>query len=733
MVGKIPPERVLRPFEIRTYNATDIGTLIRGLGPVATSIQGGEESPPIVLLNGQRVSSFADIARIPTEAIGRMEVFPEALALAYGYRPNQKVVNVVTFERFSRRTGEINLAIPTEGGRTDTEFSGGFLRIRDNTRFNIDATYRGAGALLESERNLQSPEGSPGLGDFRTLLPDSQRLSLNGTLSRPLSSNMSATLNTRFTSERNTFLFGLQSQTPLEREIDSNAFHIGVVLNGRRERWIWTLAATLDRTETEILSQAGGTRSSPDRAAFTSTLADADFVVGGPLVTLPAGPATVSLRAGVGTLNFASVSAQKGPETELQRNRLSVQGSLDVPIMGTRARPSWLGVLSANANVAVARLSDAGLLETYGAGLNWSPVAALKIYASLTSEERAPSVEQLGAPQLLTPGLRVYDPLRGETVDVTRISGGNSLLRPEARREFSLGLYSKPFSETDLGLSLNYVDARVDFPISTINVGSSDFEFVFPERFLRDLQGRLQLIDARPVNFRSARQRILRSGISFSRQLTKGPPPPQGTFYSNVTVYPSEAAMRASLPPGTVVVEAAPGSEDARRIESLSSRYTIALYHTWNITNELTAPMGGPTFDLLEGFATDIQGVPPRHQLSFQAGVFQSWFGARLTVDWRSKAAARSFSPAPTSPNPDLTLSDFTTVNFSLFANPAERLGGASAPGWIKGTRIGLSITNLFNTRPHVTDRNGSTPIIYQSGYLDPLGRTLRVSLRKSF
>jgi outer membrane receptor protein involved in Fe transport len=191
--------------------------------------------------------------------------------------------------------------------------------------------------------------------------------------------------------------------------------------------------------------------------------------------------------------------------------------------------------------------------------------------------------------------------------------------------------------------------------------------------------------------------------------------------------------MRAGLPPGTVVVEAAPGSDDARRIESLSSRYTVALYHTWKLTDEITPRMGGPTFDLLDGFATDVRGLSPRHELSLQAGVFQKWIGARLTADWRSKSTTRSLSSAPSGTDRQLALSNYTTVNFSLFANPAERLGGMNAPGWIRGTRVALSVTNLFNTRPRVVDENGVTPIIYQPAYLNPLGRTLSVSLRKVF
>lgn len=734
VVGRIQPERTLSPFEISTYGATDVGTLIRSLGPLATGIRGGQQGAPIVLLNGQRISSLADIARIPTEAIERMEVFPEALALAYGFRPDQKVLNIVTFQRFSKRNVEIDFSIPTEGGRADSQVSTSLLRIRNDTRLNFDASYRKSGALLESERDLLALEPGLGLGDFRTLLPETERLVLNGTLSRPLSRNLSATLNTRFATETNVFLLGLQSGGPLAREIDSDTYHVGLALNGRRDKWIWSLTANFDRTDTGIATGLDGSPLPEDRTDSSSTSADAVLVVGGPIVELPAGPATVSLRAGFGTLDFDGTSMLNGTRqlTSLGRDRIAAQGSLEIPITNSRAGPSWLGTTSANANFAIEDLSGIGLLKTYGAGLSWSPVRALTIYGSLNDEERAPSVEQLGAPQLLTPNFRIFDPVRGETVDITRISGGNPLLRPEKRREFSLGVYSNPFSEINLTLSANYVDTKIEFPIAD-SVENSAFETVFPGRFMRDAEGRLLRIDGRPLNFRSARQRSLRSGVSFTNQLSKGPPVPEGSYYSNVRVYPSEAARRAAMPPGTVVVIVPPGSEEAQRIESLSSRFTLALYHTWRLTDEITPQLGGPTFDLLDGFATDVRSLAPRHELSFQAGAFQSWYGARLTADWRSRSRTRSLSSAPTSTDRDLKSSGYTTVNFSLFANPAEPLGGKNAPGWIKGTRVALTVTNLFNARPRVVDSNGLTPIVYRPVYLEPLGRTFSLSLRKVF
>jgi hypothetical protein len=40
-------------------------------------------------------------------------------------------------------------------------------------------------------------------------------------------------------------------------------------------------------------------------------------------------------------------------------------------------------------------------------------------------------------------------------------------------------------------------------------------------------------------------------------------------------------------------------------------------------------------------------------------------------------------------------------------------------------------VNNLLGARETVRDATGLTPISYQPGYLDPLGRSVRISFRK--
>ena len=53
------------------------------------------------------------------------------------------------------------------------------------------------------------------------------------------------------------------------------------------------------------------------------------------------------------------------------------------------------------------------------------------------------------------------------------------------------------------------------------------------------------------------------------------------------------------------------------------------------------------------------------------------------------------------------------------------------AKPWARGLRVSVGVNNIFDSRQHVRDANGDTPLRYQPAYLDPLGRTVSISIRK--
>lgn len=731
VIGDIPAEQSFNPLDIKAFGANDIGGLLDTLSPQVASGRG--DGGPVVLLNGKRVSSFTEISRIPTEAIERMEVFPEELALKYGYRADQKVVNIITFERFSSRIGQLNYALPTDGGRDTFGLNANYLHISGDNRITLDADYGRSDSLRESERTFEQAPGPPGSGRFRTLLPETRRIALNGTASGAWLSGVSSTLNGRFEATKNESLFGLGVDGPLRREVDTRAAHLGTALGGRAGRWLWSFTGNYDRTTLATSTDTQVPLAPRDEARSVNAVADADLLLSGQLFKLPAGPITASLNATGETRDFNSRSLRRGvrQSAALSRDAIGAKASFDLPV-ASRGRKvlGQLGDLSANVNLALDDLSDFGTLRTFGYGLNWSPVVGFNVIASATNEEGAPTVEQLGSPLVATLNVRTFDFTRREVVDITRVFGGNPDLRSDDRHVINLGLNARPFSQTDLTFSLDYIKTRIDDPIAPFPIATPEVEAAFPGRFERDSNGRLLRIDSSPLNFQRSDREQLRWGINFTTPLGKVP---ENMHSSKARFAASGKDLKSALPPGAVILTPEPGSAEMKQFENASSRLTLSLYYTAHLVDEILVREGGPILDLLNGAATGAGGGSPRHEIEFQAGVFRKGLGVRAKISWQSGSRLRGLSTGPAGGSGDLTFSDHANVSVNLFANLAERFGGAAAPGWLKGTRASLNIDNLLNRRPRVRDETGSTPFSYQPAFLDPLGRLVSFTLRKVF
>lgn len=728
VVGNIAPERSFSPLDLRAYGASTVEELIEALGPQVASNRGRGDAPPVTLLNGRRVANFAEIARIPSEAIARMDVFPEELALQYGYRADQKVVNVVTRERFDSQFGQLALNAATEGGWSRGSLEVDHFEIRGDTRLGLAASHARSGSLLESERELVQPALPAGdLGRFRTLIPATERTELSGLIARPLGQAISGTISAGLERNSSDSLFGLDGDSPLGRDIDSTALRFGATVDGRIERWNWTLTSNYRRTDTDIATDIAGP-GPRDRADSREAVADVDVLLSGTLFELPAGPVLASLRGGVDAQDFGATSRRGGAlqRTDLSRESASAQLGLAIPVLGSdKDDEGPLGRLSANVDLGFERLSDIGTLHSLSYGLFWSPIEAINFVASSTLEEGAPTLQQLGAPLIETPNVRVFDFTRREVADVTRISGGNRNLLADDREVTRLGLNVKPLTRKDLFLSIDYVATSIDDPIAPFPIVLPEVEAAFPERFVRASDGSLRRIDGRPINFARSDQKKLRWGVNFTKPLG---PVPAGMQQNSARTFTSIEEVKRAFP-NAVVIKAEPGSAMARQGQNASSRLFFSVYHDWYLEDEIILRNGVAPLDLLEGGAIDFAGGRRRHELEFQAGAFKRGLGARVDVKWRSGSEVRGLAGAAG----DLSFDSIATVNLNLFANLSERIGIDKTPGWLKGARISAGISNLFNARPQVRDANGVIPVSYQPGYLDPLGRTVNVNVRKTF
>ena len=159
-------------------------------------------------------------------------------------------------------------------------------------------------------------------------------------------------------------------------------------------------------------------------------------------------------------------------------------------------------------------------------------------------------------------------------------------------------------------------------------------------------------------------------------------------------------------------------------------RLQFAFYHTIHFTDSVLIAAGGPRLDLLNGDAIGQSGGQPRHEVEGQAGYLNNGLGVRFSLNYQTGTAVAGGTAAQ--PNP-LAFSSLTTVALRVFADPSGRFDLIAKHPWLRGTRASLSVDNLFNSRQRVTDQTGAVPVSYQPDYLNPLGRTIRLSMRKLF
>lgn len=738
VIGDIKPEVQLSPADIRSYGVSSVSELLSELAPQTQSVQGRGGSS-IVLLNGLRISSFSEIRDIPTEAIQRVDILPEEVALKYGYPADQKVVNIVLRRRFRATTMELSDKLATDGGANQPEVEASLLRISPDGRFNIAGEYDHQGNILEKDRDIAAGTGFD-QRPFRTLLPSSSTASLNAIYAHGIAEGVSATINGRVEHDDSRTLLGLSADGAgplIVQNNDTLSTHLGSTINGAISGWQWTFTGNYDRTETKTKTSV-----TADRAHSTQSMLGGDFSVNGTPFTLPAGGASLAIRIDSSTSDFESHSTRAGSVNrgDVHRDIGGGRVNLDLPIASRdKGFLGFLGTLSINGNAEVEHLSDFGSLYSYGFGTTWSPVQMLNLVASYTNEDSAPTAQQLGNPVIVTPGVRVFDLVTNQSAIVTQITGGNPGLLADSREVFKLGATLRPFADQDLRITANFTSSRTRNLISSLSFPTADIQAAFPDRFIRDSDGNLIQIDARPVNFFSEKTQQLRWGINFSKRIKDStadrfralaaagriqiPGRPAGAPGG-----PSPAAGQGGGPRGPGGGRG-PGGFGGRGGGG-GGRIQFALYHTWHFKDEVLVRPGGPLIDRLHGGSLGQGGGQPTHEIEAQAGITRNGLGARLSANWQSATTVDSGSGLAAD---RLHFGDLATVNFRLFAN----LGGmpelvADHP-WLRGTRLTVSIDNIFNARQRVTDVNHVTPVNYQPDLLDPTGRTIRVSFRKLF
>lgn len=739
----VPPVDVLDEVALDSLGASTLTDVLEAIGSQTRSGGRGGSGPPIILLNGRRISGFSEIRDLPPEAIKRVEIFPEEVALRYGFAADQRVTNFILKDDFSAFTGEAELGGATRGGRTSSELQGTYVRIDGATRVNLSGEYERDGAIRESERGIVQP--GVDTAPFRTLAPRTGELQLNSVFSRPLTEQVGATLNLRLDDSTSDALSGVPAAQlpligggaidPLERESHTRSYRGGLSMNGPIGTFQWTLTANLDHVRSRSQIERDASAAAPtrtDRFASNQTTASAIQTFTGPLFQLPAGPAALTGRFGFEQRDFTSRADTFAGITSASLDRGEGNGrvNIELPVASRRrAVLEGLGDLSLNANLGYRELTDFGGLWTYGYGGTWSPVKGLTLLATYKAEDAAPSPEQLGNPVTITPNVTVFDFVRGESAIVSVIGGGNPALRADERRDLKLGATYSPPELSQLSIETNYFRVRSRDPISEFPALTAATEAAFPGRIVRDAAGRLVSIDTRAVNYLATRSDTLRSGISFSKSSghqggaegaapSGGRPPGAGG--------PGGRGPGAGRPPGGGGGRG--GGGPGMFGGGGGKRWNIALYHSLKLKDEVDIAPGIPVVDLLNGGAIGSNGGSPKHVIDLEGGWFDNGLGMRLFGSYQSGTRVEGGPGAS-----DLIFSDRFTLNARFFVNFDQRKKLIEDVPFLKGSRLQLRIDNILDTAIKVRDETGATPFRYQRGFVDPIGRSFVVSFRKLF
>jgi hypothetical protein len=433
-------------------------------------------------------------------------------------------------------------------------------------------------------------------------------------------------------------------------------------------------------------------RSRSDNASLRATLS-------GRVLKLPAGPVRAAVTATVRTdrLNGRWEFLSVPNVTKFTQNEAALSGNLQVPLLGDK---SPIGNLELDLNGAIRRLNRIGTVEDFGAGLAWQPARSLNVRGSFDLQRQAPSAQTLSDPQIVYDNYRIFDFVTGQTVQVRYITGGNPNLPVARRRIWSVGATYLPFSNANLILSTEYSRRRTTNLQSTLPPVNAQVQAAFPDRFVRDANGVLTLVDSRPVAFAYDNSDQLHSRIDFHGSLGK----------------PSRkrAAGPGSDPDGAFSFDGRP-------------RFNFSIEHNWILRSVRRAQLGLPEVDLLAGGATGYGGGLARHTVRVSANLAARGVGMQLSGIWRSATLIKSAdTPSPS----DLFFSAQTSVDMRLFADLGTLARGSSV---LKGARLSLSVTNLLDSKQRVRDGNGLTPTRYQPYLLNPLGRAITIGLRKAF
>jgi hypothetical protein len=783
----------LATFDADAVAATGAASMDEFLRAIRGVTQSADGSEPIFLLNAQRVSGYQEIGTLPPEAIEKVEVLPEQAALKFGYPPTRRVLNFITKRRFQQTELSAAAGTTTRSSRSTQKATLGMTRLHDDGRRTLSLEYRRTDRLLQSQRDvLPDPDilfdgignvtGASGgeidpalsalagkvvtvaavpvaaaernlagfaagaerprlfdLGPYRTLVPRNDAFKAETVISDRIGKSLAGSISLSAERSRDRTLAGPASAilpvpagnpySPFGRPVllhrylieaatlrqhqTTTTLHGGITLRRVIAGWRWDFTASLDQLQVSGRSErdvdlaaaeaaiAGGVDPfAPldpsllqarlvDRAKLRNRTIGAKSVLSNTPIRLPAGEVTVT--ATVEAERATADSHTRGPNPfDLRLGRTRAEGgiAIDVPIASRRQGVlPFLGQLSVSASANARRVSGFGSLSDTTYGFAWAPIEGVQWLGTIKRSGAPPPLKLQSTPVVRVTNAQLFDYGTGRTELATLILGGNPDLLAEKRRVSSIALTLKPFSKREWRVSATYEAVTIRNQTAIVYALTPQTEAIFPDLFTRDAAGRLVSIAFRPTNFHRERQRTLNLNVNAWGMLGKPPPPGTATPPQRPTYY-------AGIGP------------------------------TIKFSDRLQLRPGTPELDILHG--DTVTGGGNARAFGYAYGGI-NYLGNGLTFDAWYGGASRVRSAIPAA---DLRFSPIFRLNVGGSLSIHHFLRHEA---WTRHLQLKLDIGNVGDARQRVRDGNGRVPNRFQPDLLDPIGRTVTLTLRKQF
>lgn len=470
--------------DVPGFDATEHGSglNLRGLGQRAT----------LVLVNGRRLApsgsgAFVDVSLIPLSAVERVEILTDGASAIYGSDAVGGVVNFILRDHLEGLETSLQLGTATRGDGDQLQLAQTAGHSWTSGHAMLTYEYR-----LEDEIRAEDRPFTINLRPGTFLLPRERRHTVFGVLEQSVTDDLSVALNGSFsTRETNKTFFQTVSPLPVYGESKADSYTLTGGLNyelphGWRARLDGNYALT---ATSQQQTQPGGNPLVNYRDTRNSQF-ETLLRIDGSLLDLPGGPVRVAVGAQARWERYREVfkSSQIAEITRtFDRTAQSVFGELLVPIFSERNRQPGFERLTLSAAARYDHYSGTGSTFDPRLGIAWSPVDGLDLRGAYSTSYRAPLLSEASGSYnvIYLPVQFVYaDPSQAPAEGVAfTLQGSNPDIGPETSRSWTFGLDYKPSFARGLTLSANYYairfSDRIALPTSTIDiVGNPAFDSI---------------------------------------------------------------------------------------------------------------------------------------------------------------------------------------------------------------------------------------------------------------